>query len=41
MALNFKNIQYDTEWLEYPDIKPKLQALYVDGSRAAPLLRLT
>lgn len=27
MALNFKDIAYHTEWVEYPDIAPKFKAL--------------
>ncbi|OJD32749.1 glutathione s-transferase [Diplodia corticola] len=26
MALNYKNIEYETEWLEYPDVAPTLKA---------------
>ncbi|GME45297.1 putative glutathione s-transferase [Neofusicoccum parvum] len=26
MALNYKNIEYKTEWLEYPDVAPTLRA---------------
>ncbi len=29
MVLNFKKIPYETEWVEYPDLAPKLKALYV------------
>jgi hypothetical protein len=29
LALNFKGIEYDTEWLEYPNIAPVLKAKYV------------
>ncbi|KAF2832915.1 glutathione S-transferas-like protein [Ophiobolus disseminans] len=27
LILNYKNIPYKTEWIEYPDLAPKLQAL--------------
>ncbi|OMP84908.1 hypothetical protein BK809_0000660 [Diplodia seriata] len=26
MALNYKNIEYETQWLEYPDVAPTLKA---------------
>lgn len=26
MALNYKNIEYKTEWIEYPDVAPTLRA---------------
>jgi len=28
LALNFKGIEYETEWVEYPDVEPKLKSLY-------------
>lgn len=29
LLLNYKEIEYDTEWIEYPDIAPKFKALSV------------
>ena len=28
MILNFKGLDYETHWVDYPDIKPLLQSLY-------------
>lgn len=28
LVLNYKNLPYRTEWMEYPDIIPRLSALY-------------
>lgn len=28
MILNYKNIDYKTEWVEYPDLAPKFKSLY-------------
>jgi len=27
MALNYKGVDYNTEWVEYPDIAPKFKEL--------------
>lgn len=29
LLLNFKGIDYMTEWTEYPDLQPKLEKQYV------------
>lgn len=29
MVLNFKGLDYETQWVEYPDIAPLLRGLYV------------
>ena len=34
LALNYKNIDYKTEWLEYPDIAPTLKDLSVAHFRS-------
>lgn len=31
LALNYKGIDYKTEWLEYPDIEPRLKSLGLEG----------
>ncbi|TDZ41205.1 Glutathione S-transferase-like protein ustS [Colletotrichum trifolii] len=31
LALNYKNIDYKTEWLEYPDIEPTLKSFGLEG----------
>lgn len=28
MILNYKKIDYKTEWVEYPDLAPKFKSLY-------------
>lgn len=33
MALNYKGVDYNTEWVEYPDIASKFKELY------APLVK--
>lgn len=30
MILNYKDIDYKTEWIEYPDLAPTFKSLYVD-----------
>ncbi|KAI0433906.1 putative glutathione S-transferase [Xylaria sp. FL1042] len=30
LVLNYKGLDYETEWLEYPDIKPRLQPHFPD-----------
>lgn len=30
LALNFKDVPFETEWVEYPDIEPKFKALYAE-----------
>jgi hypothetical protein len=27
LILNYKGIEYDTEWVEYPDVEPRLRSL--------------
>lgn len=29
LLLNYKGLDYKTEWVEYPDIKPRLEKQYV------------
>ena len=36
MALNFKGIEYRTEWLEYPDVAPTLAGLGVPAKDESP-----
>ncbi|KAI1809956.1 thioredoxin-like protein [Poronia punctata] len=40
--LNFKGLDYETEWLEYPDIKPRLQAHFPEGQEefTVPTVRM-
>lgn len=32
LALNYKKIPYTTEWIEYPDLKPKFQSLGIPAN---------
>ncbi|KAF2837637.1 hypothetical protein M501DRAFT_1018014 [Patellaria atrata CBS 101060] len=36
LALNFKNIDYETRWVEYSDIKPVLKSLFVPSHPYLP-----
>lgn len=40
LILNYKEIEYDTEWTEYPDVAPKFKALWVSLDLSF-LVRLT
>lgn len=39
--LNFKGLSYDTEWLEYPDIKSRLEANVSASAYTSPTIRYT
>ncbi|KAB2571562.1 Glutathione S-transferase-like protein ustS [Lasiodiplodia theobromae] len=36
MALNYKNIEYETQWLEYPDVAPTLRAAGLAPNEGGP-----
>ncbi|KAF2090785.1 hypothetical protein K490DRAFT_62113 [Saccharata proteae CBS 121410] len=36
MALNYKEITYRTEWVEYPDVEPKLKSLGIQANKDWP-----
>ncbi|KAI7329894.1 hypothetical protein KC315_g5931 [Hortaea werneckii] len=36
LALNFKNVPFETEWVEYPDIEPKFKALGIPPNPEGP-----
>jgi hypothetical protein len=38
LVLNFKNIPFETVWLEYPDVEPTLKPLLVPSQMSLSLL---
>lgn len=38
LLLNYKGLNYRTEWLEYPEIQPRLQGQYVFFVSLPPVL---
>ncbi|KIW01904.1 hypothetical protein, variant [Verruconis gallopava] len=46
LSLNFKNLDYETEWIEYPDIAPKFKSFGIPENKSGtkytiPAVRLT